>query len=228
MKRLFLAVIALCMLMWPASAAAAAPGWNLSGTYTLSFLCTSGPCAGTTFDHTATFSTNTTTGAVTGSGTITGQPTYDWTATGTISGDSLSLNLTWSAGSGLSGYNPLTLSATFDASGNFSGTGTDAQGRNYTWQNTSGSATKIAAATPTPTATATATATATPTPTPTATQVVEGQTATPVRTTTPPPTSTAVPGGSDHSTPFFLLLICLAFGGFGLLAVESQRRAARD
>jgi hypothetical protein len=53
----------------------------------------------------------------------------------------------------------------------------------------------------------------TPTPTPTA-----------APTSTPPPTSTDNNGSSSNSTPLFALLICLAFGGLGLAAVETQRR----
>jgi len=43
-------------------------------------------------------------------------------------------------------------------------------------------------------------------------------------TTTPPPTSTAGDRPSSNSTPLFALLICLAFGGLGVVAVEARRR----
>jgi hypothetical protein len=91
------------------------------------------------------------------------------------------------------------------------------------------------APTGTPVATATqcvvgvadAAAVATDTSCPTPFESFQGETATPGQTTTPPPTST---GGSDpgnNSTPLFALLICLAFGGLGLAAVDMQRRSIR-
>jgi hypothetical protein len=73
-------------------------------------------------------------------------------------------------------------------------------------------------------------------PTPTPFQSLEGATATPTQAvlgatgapvTTPPPTSTGSNGSSNNSTPLFALLICLAFGGLGLLAVQAQRRSMR-
>ena len=44
---------------------------------------------------------------------------------------------------------------------------------------------------------------------------------------TPPPTGAGSDRSSNNSTPLFALLICLAFGGLGLLAVQVQRRAIR-
>ena len=46
-------------------------------------------------------------------------------------------------------------------------------------------------------------------------------------TTTPPPTGTASDRPSSNSTPLFALLICLAFGGLGVAAVEARRRSIR-
>ena len=99
--------------------------------------------------------------------------------------------------------------------------------------------------TPTPTHTPTATPTHTPTSTPfqsfqgeTATptdpatgtpfQSFEGDTATPGQTLTPPPTSTGGDGSGNSSTPLLALMICLAFGGVGLAAIEAQRRSIRN
>jgi hypothetical protein len=88
--------------------------------------------------------------------------------------------------------------------------------------------------TPTPTETPfesfegeTATPEATPTPTETPFESFEGETATPQPTTTPPPTSTSDGSSNGGSTPLFALLICLAFGGLGLAAVQSQRKSIR-
>ena len=75
----------------------------------------------------------------------------------------------------------------------------------------------VAQATPTPTAVSSAT--------PTAFQSIEGETSIPSASTTPPPTSTGSTDGSGGSTtPMLALLISLAFGAMGLVAVESQRR----
>jgi hypothetical protein len=73
----------------------------------------------------------------------------------------------------------------------------------------------------------TATPEATPTPTETPFESFEGETATPQPTTTPPPTSTSDGSSNGGSTPLFALLICLAFGGLGLAAVQSQRKSIR-
>jgi hypothetical protein len=69
-------------------------------------------------------------------------------------------------------------------------------------------------------------ATATPAATPTPFQSVQGETATPGGTPTPPPTATS-DGSNNSSTPLGALLICLAFGGLGLMAVQAQRRTIR-
>jgi hypothetical protein len=58
-------------------------------------------------------------------------------------------------------------------------------------------------------------------------QSFQGETATPGQTTTPPPTGTGSGSSSNNSTPLFALLICLVFGGLGLLAVQLQRRSLR-
>jgi hypothetical protein len=83
----------------------------------------------------------------------------------------------------------------------------------------------VAQATPTPTAVSSATPTAVSSATPTPFQSIEGATSLPSASTTPPPTSTGSTDGSGSSTtPMLALLISLAFGAMGLVAVESQRR----
>jgi Mg-chelatase subunit ChlD len=95
-------------------------------------------------------------------------------------------------------------------------------------------ATPTATPTPTPTTAPTAKptpvqslegATATPSKAPTATpvQIVEAATSVPTATT-PATTTGGTPGGSGGS-PLFALLVALMFGGFGLVAVEAQRRS---
>jgi hypothetical protein len=88
-----------------------------------------------------------------------------------------------------------------------------------------------ATATPTiaPTDSPTSAPTTSPTSAPTISpfQAVQGETATPAQTATPPTTSTDSSSSGDSSTPLFALMICLAFGGLGLAAVEAQRRSIR-
>lgn len=221
MKRLIIAATFLMLLAWPAAVAASPPSWNLTGTYTVDFTCTSG--CGDTYIHSMTITTSDDiTGAVVGTGFVEGYVGYDWTVSGTVSGSDVTLDIEWVSPAGMGAYNPLMLTGSIDSSGNMSGTAIDGQDRTFTWATTEGAAAPVA----TPTAPPTATPTAPPTATPTPFQSVQGATATPVVTVTPPPTST---GGSSTNgqTPFFALLICLAFGGLGLAAVEAQRRAIR-
>ncbi len=65
------------------------------------------------------------------------------------------------------------------------------------------------------------------TPTPTPTEQVGGVTAAPQQPTLP--TTNTTPSQSDSgSTPLLALLLCLAFGGLGLLVVQAQRRSIRN
>ena len=144
MKRLIVAAAFLMAFIWPASVIAALPSWNLTGSYTVEFNCTAGDCLGMTYVHSMTItSSNNTTGAVAGSGSIEGQPTYDWTMTGTVSGSDATLDILWSVGSGLTVYNPLVLTGTIDAMGGMSGTAVDGAMRTFDWATTSGAATAV-------------------------------------------------------------------------------------
>ncbi|HEX7496838.1 MAG TPA: MBG domain-containing protein [Candidatus Limnocylindrales bacterium] len=59
-------------------------------------------------------------------------------------------------------------------------------------------------------------------------EIIAGATGTPVNAVTPPTTSAnGESSGGGDSTPLFALLLCLAFGSFGLFAVEAQRRNVR-
>lgn len=73
-----------------------------------------------------------------------------------------------------------------------------------------------------PTTPPTAPPTAAPSSTPF--ESFQGETATPDNT--PPPTNSQ-DGGNGSQSPLFALLICIAFGSLGLLAVEVQRRSLR-
>jgi len=67
----------------------------------------------------------------------------------------------------------------------------------------------------------------TPPPTATPTEEVGGRTSTPSLAVTPPSTTTPSGTGNGSTAPLAGLLICLAFGGLGLLAVTAQRRSLR-
>jgi len=207
MKRLILAAGFLVALALPASVAAAPPAWNLAGTYKVTFVCTAGCPGPDTYIHSMTITTSDdTTGAVTGSGSVDGYPGYDWTVTGTVSGSDVTLDIEWVSPPDTLDWNPLLLTGTIDASGGMSGTATDKVPRSFTWATTEGAATTVA----------------TPTPTATSVQEVGGA------ANTPPPTSTGDGSTSNGTAPLFALLICLAFGGLGLTAVEAQRRGIRS
>jgi hypothetical protein len=62
--------------------------------------------------------------------------------------------------------------------------------------------------------------------TPEPSQIVLSETATPAHTATPPVTSSSSSSSPDgNPAPLLALLICLAFGGLGLLAVQAQRKS---
>jgi hypothetical protein len=63
--------------------------------------------------------------------------------------------------------------------------------------------------------------------TPTPFESFQGETATPNSSITPPPTSTGGSGSGGNTTPLLALVISMAFGALGLVAVEGQRRTSR-
>ncbi len=65
----------------------------------------------------------------------------------------------------------------------------------------------------------------TATPTAAGTTIVEAATGTPV--VTPAVTSTDGNSSNGDTMPLFAILICIAFGGIGLLAVQAQRQSIR-
>jgi hypothetical protein len=64
-------------------------------------------------------------------------------------------------------------------------------------------------------------------PTQTPFQSFQGETAVASQNPTPPPTSTGGDGSGSSSTPLFAVLISLALGVIGLIAVQAQRRTVR-
>ena len=143
MKRLVIVAVALLALTAPPVVASTPPAWNLTGTYTVEFVCTSG-CE-TTYVHTMTIATSDNgTGAVTGTGFLSSDSSYTWTVTGTVSGSDVDLDIEWSGPAGMEIYNPLLLTGTIGASGGMSGTAEDKQLRTFTWETTDGAGTPLA------------------------------------------------------------------------------------
>ncbi len=143
MKRLVIVAVALLALTAPPVVASTPPAWNLTGTYTLQFTCTS--ICTDTYIHTMTIATSDNgTGAVTGTGYIPSTPDFTWTMTGTVSGSAVELDIAWSGPAGMEDYNPLVLLGAIDSSGGMSGMATDNGGRAFTWETTDGAGTPLA------------------------------------------------------------------------------------
>ncbi len=143
MKRVVVAAVLLLALAFPAGAAAALPSWNLTGVYTVNFICTSSECV-STYVHSMTIATSDDiTGAVAGTGFVVGYPGSDYAVTGTVSGSDVTLDIEFSSPD-LQIYNPLLLTGVIDPSGGMSGTAGDGAGRTFTWATTAGAAAPIA------------------------------------------------------------------------------------
>ena len=153
--RMIMAAAFLVALAWPASMAAAVslPSWDLTGTYTVVYTCTSG-CTSTYVNSMTITSSSHSTGAVAGTGFVEGYAGYDYSVTGTVGGSNVTLNIEWAESSGLQASNPLVATGTIDQSGEMSGTASDAWGRTFNWATTAGAATPIDRDPPTATLTA--------------------------------------------------------------------------
>jgi len=144
MKRAVLAAALAVSLAVPGVVQAAAPSWNLVGSYTIAFTCTAG-CAETYVNSMTITSSDDTTGAVVGNGSVDGFPGYDWTLTGTISGSGVTFDVEWVSPPALLVYNPMLMTGSIDGSGSMSGTASDAQGRTFDWATTAGAAVPLQA-----------------------------------------------------------------------------------
>jgi hypothetical protein len=144
MKRAVLAAMLAVSLALPGAVQAASPSWNLVGSYTVAFTCTAG-CMEVYVNSMTITSSNDTTGAVVGSGSVNGFPGYDWTLTGTVSGSSVTFDIEWVSPPALLIYNPFILTGSIDGSGVMSGTASDGQGRTFDWVTTAGAAVPLPA-----------------------------------------------------------------------------------
>jgi hypothetical protein len=144
MKRAVLAAALAVSLALPGAVQAAPPAWNLVGSYTVEFTCTAG-CMEVYVNSMTITSSNDTTGAVIGTGSVNGFPGYDWTLAGTVDGSSVAFTVTWVSPPALLAYNPMLMTGSIAGSGAMSGTATDAQGRAFSWVTTAGAAVRLPA-----------------------------------------------------------------------------------
>lgn len=144
MKRAVFAAVLAVSLAMPAAVQAAPPSWNLVGSYTIQFTCTGG-CAATYVHSMTITSSNDTTGAVVGNGSVDGFPGYDWTLTGTVSGSGVTFDVEWVSPPPMLIYNPMIMTGSIDGSGAMSGTASDGQGRTFDWVTTAGAAVRLQA-----------------------------------------------------------------------------------
>jgi hypothetical protein len=109
--------------------------WDLTGTYTVVYTCTTG-CAGS-YPHTLNVTTmNTSTGAFSGNGFYSYNPAYSWIVTGQVTGSNVAFTTVYNNAN--AGYT-MHATGTISASGSFSGTAT-ASGQVFSWATTSGNA----------------------------------------------------------------------------------------
>lgn len=144
MKRAVLAAALAVSLALPGAVQAAPPSWNLVGSYTVAFTCTAG-CMDVYVNSMTITSSNDTTGAVIGTGSVNGFPGYDWTLAGTVDGSSVAFTVTWVSPPALLIYNPMLMTGSINGSGAMSGTASDAQGRTFDWVTTAGAAVRLQA-----------------------------------------------------------------------------------
>src|SRR5438128_820075 len=78
--------------------AGASAAWNLNGSYTINFTCTSG-CSGTYAHSMNVTSMNTTTGDFSGTGHYNADPSITWTVTGNVSGNNFNFTIDYDSSS---------------------------------------------------------------------------------------------------------------------------------
>lgn len=111
----------------------AAQNWDVRGTYTIAFTCTSG-CGGT-YNHFMNVTVeDMDSGAFSGTGYYINNPAYTWNVTGTVDGDNITFYVDYT------GLNPtyyVNVTGTIASNGSMSGTAT-APGQTFNWATTSG------------------------------------------------------------------------------------------
>jgi hypothetical protein len=109
---------------------------DIKGTFTLDHTCTSG-CSGT-YSHTMNVQVQNPDGTFSGNGNYIPNPAYTWDVDGTILGSTLNFELDYT---GLNPSYNVTATGTISGTGDMSGTATSNTNQEFTWGSTSGSAT---------------------------------------------------------------------------------------
>jgi len=127
-KEILIGMIAAMMLVMSFAVSAAAPNWDITGTWALTFTCTSG-CSGS-YPHTMSIDVfSETTGVFSG----TGHNSHTWVVTGTVDGDNINFNIDYDGSSyevnvlGVIAADGLSMSGTATGPGqafSFTGVGT--------------------------------------------------------------------------------------------------------
>ena len=137
-EKIFLGVIVVSFVML-AETAFATPIWDLTGTYTIVFHCTSG-CSGD-WPHSMTINVmDLGTGGFSGNGNYIPDPGYTWDVTGTVSDSSVEFSILYTGKN--AGYY-VDLIGTIASDGTMSGTATSSSGQTFTWETTTGAATFV-------------------------------------------------------------------------------------
>ena len=136
MKKIMLSMIFGVMFLMSVNLVLATESWDVTGTYTIVFSCTS-VCSGD-YPHTMEVDVMS---LDTGDFTATGIGINDlktWTATGTVTGDAFLMNIDYDINSYF-----VDLDGTIAPGGAMSGTAISSSGQTFTWETTAGTATFV-------------------------------------------------------------------------------------
>lgn len=133
MRRLLPIIFGLIVSLFLSNTVFAVENWDVRGTYTVSFTCTSG-CVGT-YNHSMNITVeDMDSGEFSGTGYYITNPSYSWNVSGDIDGDNINFYIDYT------GLNPsyyVNASGTIAANGNISGSAS-APGQTFNWSTTSG------------------------------------------------------------------------------------------
>lgn len=136
-------VVALSLVFGMApSVYAAAPTWDVTGSYDITFTCVTG-CAGDYTHRANVTAENFSTGDFSGTGYYIADPSYTWNITGNTMGNDITFGLLYTGT--LAGYT-LDATGTINENGRMTGTATDVYARTFTWQTANGAAREIVGA----------------------------------------------------------------------------------
>ncbi len=117
----------------------AVANWDLTGTYGIDYVCTSG-CSGT-YSHTLIVTAmDLVSGDFSGNGFYNSNPGYTWTAAGNVNGSDFTMNLVYT---GINAGYTVDLVGTIAGDGSLSGTAVSSSGQTFTFSSASGNAAMI-------------------------------------------------------------------------------------